>query len=60
VEKETKRILLLVLDTMKDLIRNVEGGNKPYSAELDDRIDRITQQVQDLKAFRIDFPELTE
>jgi hypothetical protein len=52
--------LLLVLETMKDLTRNVEGGNKPYSAELADRIDKITQQVHDLKAFKIDFPELTE
>ena len=60
MEKETKRILLLVLETMKDLARNVEGGKKPYSAELADRIDRITQEVHDLKAFKIDFPELTE
>jgi hypothetical protein len=60
VEKETKRVLLLMLDTMKDLIRNVEGGKKPYSAELADRIDRLTQQVHDIKAFKIDFPELSE
>lgn len=60
MEKETKRILLLVLETMKDLTRNVEGGKKPYSTELADRIDRITQEVHDLKAFKIDFPELTE
>jgi hypothetical protein len=45
---------------MKDLSLNVEGGKKPYSTELADRIDRITQEVHDLKAFKIDFPELTE
>jgi hypothetical protein len=60
VEKETKRILLLVLETMKDLVKNVEGGKRPYSAELADRIDRITQQLHEIKAFKIDFPELSE
>ena len=60
MEKETKRILLLVLETMKDLVKNVEGGKRPYSAELADRIDRITQQLHEIKAFKIDFPELSE
>ena len=60
MEKETKRTLLLMLETMKDLVRNVEGGRKPYSTELADRIDRITQEVHDLKSFAIDFSEPNE
>jgi hypothetical protein len=49
-----------MLETMKDLVRNVEGGRKPYSTELADRIDRITQEVHDLKSFAIDFSEPNE
>ncbi len=59
--KETKRILQLVLETMKDqhnAIRALEhdawGSSRTFTDGIVDRIERITQQLRDLECFAAD------
>jgi hypothetical protein len=61
MEKETKRILQLVLETMKDqhnAIRALEheawGSTRTFSDGIADRIERIAKQVRDLECFAAD------
>jgi hypothetical protein len=48
MEKETKRILLSILETMKE-----QQGRYPVDG-LADRIERIAHQVRDLEYFTIE------
>ena len=61
MERETKRILQLVLETMKDqhnAIRALEnearGATCTFSDGVGDRIERVAQQVRDLECFETD------
>jgi hypothetical protein len=61
MEKETKRILQLVLETMKDqqnAIRALEhetwGSTRTFSDGIADRIERIAQRVRDLECLTTD------
>jgi uncharacterized protein Yka (UPF0111/DUF47 family) len=58
MEKETKRILQLVLETMKDqhnairaLEHEVWGSSRTFSDGIADRIERIAKQVRDSERF---------